>query len=481
MSTYPLIESNPSPNSINTLGLGSLITFFLNASKLRLASITVALIGLIALSDFLVGNSFSLGVLYILPMMSAAIILSPRGLATLALFCATLRYWFDTPGSHVELALRFLFASLSYFAAGLFVNAIVFNRTTVMRHLTQLQHEQQLRANAEQQMEMMIASSSAAILTIADNGAILAANNAAATLFLGNSSSQALFGADIRQFMPVLADAVEMQITPQSFRTAAQCQGHRITGELFQAHTWFSSYCTPAGPRVAAIVVDSSEEMREREGQKFQELARSSRITAAALSHEIRNLCAAINVLAANLNARHSLSLDEDHRALLTLVKGLEKVASLNLATGDQPEVEATELQHILDDLRIIIEADWIELEGSVHWPADSLPRVLADPHGLLQVFLNLSKNSLRAVSDSAVRTLAISLTLCDSKACIHFLDSGPGVTSPERLFRPFEPMSEGSGLGLYISRTMLRTYGGDLRHEPSPAGASFVVELQVV
>lgn len=481
MASYLLIAGNKLPDRIQTLGLNPVVTWFLNAGRLRLSLLTAALIASIALSDYLVGNTFSLGVLYILPMMSGAVILSPSVLSLLAILCATLRYCFDTPGSHAEVALRFLFASVSYFAAGLFVHAILFNRSTVMKHLAELEHEQQLRAAAEKQMEMLIASSSAAILTMSAGGAILAANNAAVRLFLGTSSQSSLIGLDIGQFMPLLSEAARTRVAPQNFRTAAQCQGRRLSGELFQAHTWFSSYTASEGARVAAIVVDSSEEMREREDRKFNELARSSRITAAALSHEIRNLCAAINVLAANLNARHALSLDEDHRALVSLVKGLEKVASLNLSSSTQPQLEAVELRRVLDDLRIVIEADWLEIEGVVSWPSGNLPLVLTDPHGLLQVFLNLSKNSLRAVANSPQKTLAISLHTAPSKVSIQFLDSGPGVSAPDRLFRPFDPASDGSGLGLYISRTMLRTCGGDLRYLPTPSGACFIVELETV
>jgi C4-dicarboxylate-specific signal transduction histidine kinase len=186
-------------------------------------------------------------------------------------------------------------------------------------------------------------------------------------------------------------------------------------------------------------------------------------------------------VLAANLNARYGLAMDEDYRALVTLVKGLEKVASLNLPETDEPQMEATDLGMALDDLRIIIESDWTEMDGVIHWPQGSMPSVWADPHGLLQVFLNLAQNSLRAVRDSERRALAISVLTDEKKASVCFVDSGSGVAAPDRLFRPFDPMSEGSGLGLYISRSMARTYGGDLRFESCETGARFIVELQVV
>jgi signal transduction histidine kinase len=52
-------------------------------------------------------------------------------------------------------------------------------------------------------------------------------------------------------------------------------------------------------------------------------------------------------------------------------------------------------------------------------------------------------------------------------------------VAAPERLFQPFQQGAEGSGLGLYISRAVVRSYGGELRFEPTPSGTLFVVELQ--
>jgi len=108
-------------------------------------------------------------------------------------------------------------------------------------------------------------------------------------------------------------------------------------------------------------------------------------------------------------------------------------------------------------------------------------PAVVANPQGLLQVFLNLVQNSHRAVQESAVRDLTIAVAIEEQKALVSFQDSGPGVASPERLFQPFQPGSDGTGLGLYVSRAVVRSYGGDLRFEPTGNGACFTVELQAV
>ena len=310
---------------------------------------------------------------------------------------------------------------------------------------------------------------------------MIAANHAADRLFM-IPAGRTLRGRRIGEYLPVLADALQVENGFQPFRTAAQSQSRRENGEMFMAHTWFSSYATPDGTRLAAIVVDASEEMRDREEQGLRELMKGNRIAQAAVSHEIRNLCGAISMICSNLRARPGADRDEDISGLSTLAGGLEKIAALELQSAAQERLEEVALQEVLDDLRIVIEPDWREMSGEIRWQIPPrTPAVLADRHGLLQAFLNLVQNSHRAVQDSAVRELAITVLADDRRATVRFQDTGPGIAAPERLFEPFQPGAGGSGLGLYVSRAMLRSYGGDLRFEPAPTGACFIVELQLV
>jgi C4-dicarboxylate-specific signal transduction histidine kinase len=99
----------------------------------------------------------------------------------------------------------------------------------------------------------------------------------------------------------------------------------------------------------------------------------------------------------------------------------------------------------------------------------------------LLQALLNLAQNSLRAVRESETKELRISVHTMDGRALIRVTDSGVGISAPDQLFRPFRPGMDGTGLGLYISRAMVRSFGGELRYEPGGGGTCFVVELQMV
>jgi signal transduction histidine kinase len=60
----------------------------------------------------------------------------------------------------------------------------------------------------------------------------------------------------------------------------------------------------------------------------------------------------------------------------------------------------------------------------------------------------------------------------------IRFEDTGTGVASPENLFRPFQRGAESSGLGLYVSRAIMRSFGGELSYEPGSEGCCFAVTL---
>jgi C4-dicarboxylate-specific signal transduction histidine kinase len=139
------------------------------------------------------------------------------------------------------------------------------------------------------------------------------------------------------------------------------------------------------------------------------------------------------------------------------------------------------DLRNVLNDLRIVIEQDWRDIDGAVRWhiPRDT-PPVLGVRYGLLQAFLNLAHNSHRAVRECGVRELSVAVFTEENKMIVRFVDSGTGVSRPERLFAPFQSGSNGTGLGLYVSRAVVRSYGGDLRFEPQRSGCCFAVELQI-
>src|SRR5258708_38084700 len=98
-----------------------------------------------------------------------------------------------------------------------------------------------------------------------------------------------------------------------------------------------------------------------------------------------------------------------------------------------------------------------------------------------MQVFLNPTKISHGAMLDRVSRELKITARAEGQRIAVRVQDTGGGVEHPEHLFRPFQPGAQSTGLGVYLSRALMRSFRGDLRYEPEPRGATFVVELSPV
>src|ERR1700743_3242824 len=100
-----------------------------------------------------------------------------------------------------------------------------------------------------------------------------------------------------------------------------------------------------------------------------------------------------------NLARRRSLNGDEDFDALGSLVETLKKIASLELSDSVRTEPAAVDLNEVLTDLRIVLAPFCEESEIEQEWDIpENLPVVQADRHRLLQVLLNLARNSQRAL-----------------------------------------------------------------------------------
>jgi len=290
---------------------------------------------------------------------------------------------------------------------------------------------------------------------------------------------ETLIGESIIPFLPILATVPAADESTPSFRTAMQCRGRRRDGNVFLADIWFSTYRTKSGARLAAMMIDSSEDLRDREESSLQQLLAGSRLAVGAVSHEIRNVCGAISVVYANLSRNDRLARNEDFLALGTLVEGLKRIATLELRqTAGNQELSRVDLYQLLEELRIVTESPLRESGVSVQWNLpDHLPSVWADHHNLLQVLLNLVKNSQRAMRHKEIKELRISASFEGERVVLRVCDTGSGVVNPERLFQPFQPGAEAAGLGLYLSRALARAFKGDLRYEPGPV-CCFALDL---
>lgn len=162
------------------------------------------------------------------------------------------------------------------------------------------------------------------------------------------------------------------------------------------------------------------------------------------------------------------------------LLRGL-----LRFVLSPQHEVISLNLNHVvrgaLDIVSYRFGVDEITLG---HELDPALPLVRADAVALERVVVNLLSNAIDALRTvKPPRRLTVQTWVSDGKVGFAVADNGSGVAAEllSRLFRPFASTKgrRGAGLGLYISRQILREAGGDLVLDARPGtGARLVATL---
>jgi two-component system, LuxR family, sensor kinase FixL len=442
------------------------------ANRRKLLILALVAIAIIAVTDWLTKPYLSLGFLYLFPIIIVAGIVSRVQTVAVALTCAVLQEAFSNLPEH-EAIVRLILSSAGFVGTGLFAGEAVRGRYHALRHVAELEEQVKLRRDAEEELRVLVESSPAAILVINSAGRIELANEAALNLFLPDGSE--LVGRSISAYLPTLAGAVT-SYPSRVFRTAMQCRGQRDDGEAFLAGVWFSTYTTIGGPRLAAVIVDLSEDLQSREDLSLDRVFQHARIVVSAITHEIRNLSGAARIVHRNLSHVRALDRNEDFRALNTLIQSLENLSTFELRSPRAPAAAEVELMSVLDEVRILISAAYRDSAIRVEWVIpERLGVVWADRYGLVQVFLNLAKNSQRAMHATAAKCLRVTVVEDTQAVAIRFEDTGTGVAAPDTLFRPFQRHGD-SGLGLFVSRAVMRSFGGDLVHEPRAQGCCFAV-----
>lgn len=420
--------------------------------------------------------TMSIGFLYLFPIVLVAAALSSLQIVAVSGLCSFLREAYDPLEWSAGASGRLIAAAAGFAMAGFFVTGLNQRRRLLQKHVGELEAEVRLRKDAESQIRVLIETSPLAILTLNAAGRIVLANESARELLeLGDRDLQ---GVDVADYLSILPRMLQRHHAA-NVRTNLECKARRSSGEVFLANVWVSTYFTSEGRGLAAVIWDASENLRDRERTKVDSMLATSRVVIGAISHEIRNLASAAAACHAALAPPPDAARKREQEVLGSLIGALERIASSGLRMASQRETAVADLGTILDEGRIVIEPMLQEAGFELTWNVqENLPLVQSDQHSLLQVFVNLARNSVEHAAEGPERKVSISTGVEKDLVVVRFQDSGPGVAHPEELFQPFQMGAQSSGLGLYISRAILRSQGGNLRHEPSAKGACFVVDL---
>lgn len=156
-----------------------------------------------------------------------------------------------------------------------------------------------------------------------------------------------------------------------------------------------------------------------------------------------------------------------------------------NLVKNQNTETQVINLNTLTTELLTLARADatnsGIRIALNLTEPLNS---VLADPIQIQQVLLNLVRNAIDATVEFKAQPALISISTqnYDGMVEVAVSDHGPGVDpwNLEQIFDPFfTTKSAGTGLGLPISRSILRAHGGTLAYRTNPGGgATFYFHL---
>jgi signal transduction histidine kinase len=234
----------------------------------------------------------------------------------------------------------------------------------------------------------------------------------------------------------------------------------------------------------------------EAERATVEELRRLSALRAdfvSLVSHELRSPLAAVIGSAKTLHDRWRELAPEQRESFLALIEHeTNRLAELVSDVLDTSRIESGQFSYSFADVdlgELVNESaaaaesgqDEVKIRSQVHRP---LPLVRGDRERLRQVLTNLLDNAVKyspAGEEVEVEALAV-----DGRINIEVRDRGPGV-DPEHqalIFEKFgrvsgEHAKPGTGLGLFIARSIAQAHGGSLEVHSRPGrGAAFTLEL---
>jgi PAS domain S-box-containing protein len=234
-----------------------------------------------------------------------------------------------------------------------------------------------------------------------------------------------------------------------------------------------------------------AEQERERLRQLEEDLAHINRVSmmgemAASLAHEIKQPIAAAMTSANSCIewlAHDPPNLERARAAAAKIDKYgnraaeiIDHVRSMYRKSPSQRELIA--VNEIIHEIFILLQDEAIGYSIAMRSDlAAELPNIKADRVQLQQVFMNLMLNAIEAMRDQGGE-LTVKSQMQDGQLLFSVSDTGPGlpVGNVEQIFSAFfTTKSQGSGMGLAISRSIVDSHGGRLWAAANDArGATF-------
>ncbi len=242
--------------------------------------------------------------------------------------------------------------------------------------------------------------------------------------------------------------------------------------------------------RYTIIISDITEEKTSTEERIANERLSSIFDLAAGVAHELGNPLNSINIHL-QLMRRQLARLGKDPatdkvksslEACTNEVQRLDGIIThfLQAIRPQPPDLREVDLLEILSEVLTLQgpEMHNLNIHVDVEVRAD-LPRVMADPEQLKQVFFNITKNAMEAMD--AGGDLTITTHSDDDFVTMIFADTGVGISQQDlsRIFQPYyTSKSSGHGLGMMVVQRIMRDHGGQIGIDSKP-GTGTVIRLR--
>ncbi|MGY8526526.1 sensor histidine kinase [Paracidovorax citrulli] len=218
-----------------------------------------------------------------------------------------------------------------------------------------------------------------------------------------------------------------------------------------------------------------------------EELVQASKLSflgqiAAGVAHEINQPVAAIRASADNAGSHLARGSEEGVRTNLQRIGALtERIGAITsqlrtFARKGSGAVAPIAVDDAIDGALMLLGPRLQSQPVPVARTGERGVQVLAERRRLEQVLVNLLQNALDALAGRPDGCIGIAVRQQGERVRIEVTDNGPGIDSDiaQRLFTPFSTSKpEGLGLGLVISRDIVRDFGGALDAGAAPGGGT--------
>lgn len=309
-----------------------------------------------------------------------------------------------------------------------------------------------------------------------------------------------------RSFLDLFADEEKAYCRSrlQTFTVLNQVKHQRKDGKTLFVNIRISPSDYPGNKIILATTSDITKRLEAE-----QQLIQASKMAtlgqmATGIAHELNQPLSVIKTTSSFFMRKYTRREPIENKLLFTMIekvdRNVDRATNIinhmrQFARKSELKLEKVQLNDVLKSAFEIFSQQ-LRVRGiEVIWDIDpNLPKIMADPGRLEQVFINLLLNARDSIeekyrvrdSETEVKKISLQTSVVKRRVSATINDTGSGFpkTLAEKLFEPFfttKEIGKGTGLGLSISYGIVKDCGGEIRAvSHAEQGATFSVTFPI-